>query len=111
MSFDYLERGDAGTVLKKLKGVGYKAQDVFTIGNSEELMEKAELPYLAPWIKETLNSEFEDKDPREIYKELIDTTKNLEVSGVGCKQLKCKQSVSKVGKIYDGLIAEAQLVR
>ena len=98
-------------VLEKLKEAGHEVLDIFSIRNSEDLMAKAGLPKLGLWIKRTINFEFQDKDPRSIFKEIIDTEKHLKISGVGCKQFKCKGSVEKVGKTYDGLIEEARRVR
>ena len=111
VSFDYLENGDANQLLEKLKDVGYKVQEIFTISNSEQMMKKTDIPGLGQWIKKTINFEFQEKDPRNVFKEIIDTEEHLRISGVGCKRFKCKLSVNKVGNAYDSLIQEARRVR
>lgn len=110
-SFDYLLTDDAPTVLKKLRENGTSADSIFAISTGEEMAKKKILPYLGPWINRTINFEFQEKDPRSTFQQIINAEQHLKVSGLGCKQLKCRDSVEEVGRTYDDLIWEARDLR
>ena len=98
-------------MLENLRTAGHSPESIFTIRNQQEMMEKKNLPHLGPWIENTASHEFQERDPRTAFQQIIDAENHLKVSGVGCKNFKCKSSVKAVGKSYDALIRDARSVR
>merc|ERR1712168_1405593 len=73
---------------------------LFAVTNKRSIMIRSDLPHLSKWIKEQINTKFQEKDPNIVYQLLGRCADLLQIANVGCHNQACSPPMIKVTGKY-----------